>query len=64
MSDVWMRVGINLQVTPEEKARLFDGEQSVLISALMEKRFSFNGDTYIPTDKGDVDFDLPNLPCP
>lgn len=35
MSDVWMRVGISLQVTSEEKARLFDGDQSVLISALI-----------------------------
>lgn len=64
MSDVWMRVGISLQVTSEEKARLFDGDQSVLISALMEKRFSFSGETYIPTDRGDVDFDLADLPCP
>ena len=48
-------------MTSEEKSRLFDGDRSVLIPALMEKHFSFNGAVYIPTDTGDVDFDLPNL---
>lgn len=63
MSSLWIRAGVSLHVSPEERAQILEGDQGTLLKVLTEKRFSFDGETYIPLDTGDVDFDLPTTPC-
>jgi hypothetical protein len=48
---IWMRLGVTLKGTKEEiETLLSDGEESydVLMKILKERRFTFNGDSYIP----------------
>lgn len=48
---IWMRLGVTLKGTKEEIETLFsDGEESfdVLMKILKERRFIFDGDSYIP----------------
>lgn len=63
MSDLWIRAGVRLHLSPEERVQILTGDQETLIKVLTEKRFSFEGETYIPLDVGDVDFDLPATSC-
>lgn len=63
MNNLWLRVGVSLHVSSEERAQILEGDQGTLLKVLTEKRFSFDGETYIPLDTGDVDFDLPTTPC-
>lgn len=48
-SKVWLRAGVSLYLTPEEEEKLLlDGDDAILIKALTEGRFQFDGDSFIP----------------
>lgn len=52
MNKIWMRLGIDLEITPEEAIILMEGAayegKSVIEKAIKDDRFSMNGETYIP----------------
>lgn len=50
MKRIWIRLGATLSLTDEELDTIFnqDDLKSVLVKAIDEGRYEFDGDTYVP----------------
>lgn len=52
MNKIWIRLGIDLEITSEEAAILMNGAayegKSIIEKAIKDHRFSMNGESYIP----------------
>lgn len=50
--ELWIRLGVVLQLTPEEETAIFSNSDHLMASAIKkivtEGRYRLNGDTYVP----------------
>lgn len=60
-SKIWIRVGGFVSADYDECVKIMDGDTDALVNAIKNNGFEVNGDTYIPTDGWDVEFNLDSL---
>lgn len=61
MNRIWIRVGGFISADYSECVKIMNGDMDVLVNAIKKNGFEVNGDTYIPTDGCDVEFNLDSL---
>lgn len=74
-SSIWMRLGVTVTGSKEEIEKILQGDEAALASLLKKKKFSIDGETYIPSscieeynsqnktsfEEGDVEFHSLNV---
>lgn len=54
MKKLWMRIGCYVELTADEEAEIFIGDDETATNALMkivaDRRFELDGDSYIPME--------------
>ena len=56
---IWVRLGGFIEVdTENELEKIMGGDKGVLMSVIKRNGFELNGESYIPNDEGDIDFDF------
>ena len=58
---IWIRVGGFVSADHDECVKIMDGDADALVNAIKKNGFEVDGDTYIPTDDCDVEFNLDSL---
>lgn len=58
---IWIRVGGFVFADHDECVKIMDGDADALVNAIKKNGFEVDGDTYIPTDDCDVEFNLDSL---
>ena len=58
---IWIRVGGFVSADYYECLKIMEGDADALVNAIKNNGFEVNGDTYIPTDGWDVEFNLDSL---
>ena len=56
---IWIRLGGFVEVdTENELEKIMGGDKGVLMSVIKRNGFEPNGESYIPNEEGDIDFDF------
>ena len=63
---IWMRLGVTLELTPQEANKILDGDTSTLRDVISNGKWYLDGNSYIPEqtmqefgyDGCEVDFEL------
>lgn len=58
---IWIRVGGFVSADHDECVKIMDGDADALVNAIKKNGFEVDGDTYIPIDDCDVEFNLDSL---
>jgi len=60
-SKIWIRIGGFVSADYDEFVKIMNGDTDALVNAIKKNGFEVNGDTFIPTDGCDVEFNLDSL---
>lgn len=61
MMNIWIRLGGFISADHDGCVKIMNGDADALVNAIKKNGFEVNGDTYIPTDGCDVEFNLNSL---